>query len=316
MSDLFRLFEQADSRPGPWVLVSLVHTEGSTYRKVGAHLLVSPSQHFGMLSGGCLEADVAQRSRAFLESGEASAQWVIDTRPLLGCQGLLTLVAERLPARLLEEVIGLRQARRSAVLNIFGPGPDWRPACLGEAPLEGAYSQTVLPPLRLLVFGSSPGSLPLLDMARLLGWEAERMVLPGDPNVRHLQGEANLVDLRALAGRVDRWTACVVMNHHVGRDAEVLASLWDTPTPFLGLLGSRRRRDQILERLAFPPAGVGIDPESRILYAPVGVKLGAEGAPQIALEICAQVQCVFAEVDSRQARLHPAPARQAIAQAS
>ena len=80
------------------------------------------------------------------------------------------------------------------------------------------------------------------------------------------------------------------MNHHFGRDLELVQALWKSSSPFLGLLGSRKRKDQLLEKLVFNPQ---IDLESRHLFAPVGLDLGAEGPQQIALEICAQIQQVL-----------------------
>ncbi len=52
------------------VLVSVYETEGSTYSKTGAQMLINGAGDFqGMLSGGCLEGDLAERARAVLESG-------------------------------------------------------------------------------------------------------------------------------------------------------------------------------------------------------------------------------------------------------
>jgi xanthine/CO dehydrogenase XdhC/CoxF family maturation factor len=128
-------------------------------------------------------------------------------------------------------------------------------------------------------------------MGSILGWECQPIALASDP--RRRGDEVAVVDVCQLAEwRIDERTACVVMNHHVGRDLEVLSALWHTATPFLGLLGGRKRRDEILQRLAFGPEPVNLD--SRHLYAPVGLPLGAEGAAEIALEICGQVQSVFA----------------------
>ena len=52
------------------VLASVYETEGSTYSKTGAQMLINSEGDFqGMLSGGCLEGDLAERARAVLESG-------------------------------------------------------------------------------------------------------------------------------------------------------------------------------------------------------------------------------------------------------
>jgi xanthine/CO dehydrogenase XdhC/CoxF family maturation factor len=54
----------------PLVLASVCETHGSTYSKTGARMLVTGAGQFqGMLSGGCLEGDLAERAQAVLESG-------------------------------------------------------------------------------------------------------------------------------------------------------------------------------------------------------------------------------------------------------
>lgn len=51
------------------VLASVYETEGSTYSKSGARMLIAADATFqGMLSGGCLEGDLAERAVAVLET--------------------------------------------------------------------------------------------------------------------------------------------------------------------------------------------------------------------------------------------------------
>lgn len=297
MSDLYTLLPQIELESGPWVLVTLVETRGSTYRKPGAHLLFNGEGHVGMLSGGCLEAEVASRCQPVLQGSKQTMEMTIDTRRLLGCDGQVVLIAERLPQELPALVEKTRETRRSLTLYTHRPGPNWQPTSAVKGSGE-SYEHLLLPPTRLLVFGSGPGVPPLLKMGDALEWQTEQIVLSSDPAVaRHKQPSwrvlPNATALEQL--KVDRRTACVVMNHHVGRDAEVLSELWTTSTPYLGLLGSRKRRDEILERLAFR-SHQPVDLDSRHLYAPVGLDLGAEGAAQIALEICAQIQQVWSKV--------------------
>lgn len=55
----------------PMVLASVFETAGSTYSKAGAQMLMTADGRFqGMLSGGCLEGDLAERARLVAESGE------------------------------------------------------------------------------------------------------------------------------------------------------------------------------------------------------------------------------------------------------
>src|SRR5947209_3255881 len=77
------------------VLVTLVHTRGSTYRRPGARMLVLPGcRTVGTISGGCLESAVAKeawnrtRSEAracfSFESSPEDDTW----GPASGCHGI------------------------------------------------------------------------------------------------------------------------------------------------------------------------------------------------------------------------------------
>ena len=68
---LLQAFEVWTRDGGPLVLASVYQTEGSTYSKAGAQMLINADGDFqGMLSGGCLEGDLAERARKVIESGE------------------------------------------------------------------------------------------------------------------------------------------------------------------------------------------------------------------------------------------------------
>jgi xanthine dehydrogenase accessory factor len=101
IDDFFRAYA---SRGEPLVLATVVQTLGSTYRKAGAQMLIAPDGRVaGLLSGGCLEADLMERARGVLESGE-TATVHYDTRSSddviwgigLGCEGAMTILLSRL----------------------------------------------------------------------------------------------------------------------------------------------------------------------------------------------------------------------------
>ncbi len=78
-------------------LATLVRTHGSTYRKAGARLLVDASgETTGVLSGGCLEEEIAKHGQGVIETGEP-ALLHFDTRRLFGCDGKLEIFVERIP---------------------------------------------------------------------------------------------------------------------------------------------------------------------------------------------------------------------------
>ena len=251
-------------------------------------MLVTPEQTLGLMSGGCLEEEIARKCRPLLSGEERFLRLDIDTRQFLGCDGRLGLWCERLEKGFLESVARVREQRSASHCNTY-PDSD-RPSAISEEPDPAAFHEQLLPPRRVLVFGSAPDSQPLLSLCRSMDWEAEQIVLASDPNATanaaiEVLAKSSHVDKL----RVDGTTACVVMNHQFGRDLELLHALWPSATPFLGLLGSRKRRDELLEQLLL----MGVELESRQLFAPVGLSLGAEGPHQIALAICAQIMQVL-----------------------
>ncbi|MDX1515785.1 MAG: XdhC family protein [Woeseiaceae bacterium] len=67
---LLDFFATRRLRGQPLVLATVIATQGSTYSKAGERMLIDTDGIFrGMLSGGCLEGDLAIRARQVLESG-------------------------------------------------------------------------------------------------------------------------------------------------------------------------------------------------------------------------------------------------------
>ncbi len=95
-------------------LATIVRTEGSTYRKAGAQMLVGRTgPAIGLLSGGCLEDEIVRAARALLDSpaGEETRLLFFDLMPESeflvgygkGCSGQLTVLVERFVAHTREE---------------------------------------------------------------------------------------------------------------------------------------------------------------------------------------------------------------------
>jgi xanthine dehydrogenase accessory factor len=73
-TSLESLLEHAGRDAGPSVLATVVATAGSTYRKPGARMLIRQDGSLvGLLSGGCLEADLNIHAQEVFQSGIARA---------------------------------------------------------------------------------------------------------------------------------------------------------------------------------------------------------------------------------------------------
>lgn len=84
-------------------LATVVEVRGSTYRRPGARMLITPDNYIGSISGGCLEADVVERSQQVMASGESMLVQYDTTSPDdiiwglgIGCNGLVRVFIERL----------------------------------------------------------------------------------------------------------------------------------------------------------------------------------------------------------------------------
>jgi xanthine dehydrogenase accessory factor len=68
------LLEHAPADDRPRVLATVVSTSGSTYRKPGARMLImTDGNYLGLLSGGCLEADLNLHAQRVLANGKPRA---------------------------------------------------------------------------------------------------------------------------------------------------------------------------------------------------------------------------------------------------
>ena len=68
------LLERAPAAMDSRVLATVVATAGSTYRKSGARMLImADGSYLGLLSGGCMEADLAAHARQVIEAGTPRA---------------------------------------------------------------------------------------------------------------------------------------------------------------------------------------------------------------------------------------------------
>ncbi len=104
--NLLKSFDEWRKQQQALVLASVFETAGSTYSKTGARMLINSNGDFqGLLSGGCLEGDLAERARGVLTAG--TAQMVTYDLGLnheelwglgIGCDGLMRIFLQPLLA--------------------------------------------------------------------------------------------------------------------------------------------------------------------------------------------------------------------------
>ena len=289
MKDFRRILHAAvTERDHPWCLATLVKTEGSSYRQPGARLLVHSDSRvtFGFLSGGCLEEEIAEQGVAVIADGVPRLIF-FDMNRMFGCDGRLSIYLERIPASgaagnfltQVAERIARRALCRVAVPYVRGEPSRLLPDNDLVVERDGIFLQTVALPPRLLVFGDGPEAGPLVSFAGGLGWICHRYShqdeLPGD-------------------FVADGATAAVVMTHNFGRDLAAMDRLFPLNFPYIGLLGPRRRQQELLSRFSdFRGGGVPLE-WLETLHSPAGLDTGSESPEEIAFSIVAEVAAVLA----------------------
>jgi xanthine/CO dehydrogenase XdhC/CoxF family maturation factor len=283
--DIVRLYERR--RDEPLALATLVAARGSSYRRPGARMLICPDgTTAGSLSGGCLEEEVTRCALEVIRNG-TPALLSFDTRLRFGCNGSIDVFVERAREEFLAALAANFSERRicRAVTILQGEQSGTRIARHDAVVPADAFGQEIEPPIRLLIFGEGPDSLPLRAFAEILGWEVFEVEEPAE-----------------LASQVDSRTAAIVKSHNYGRDFAALCQLLKLDLPYVGLLGPRKRRDQLLN--AVLDEGIAIDTE---VFAPAGLDLGAETPEELALALVSEIQAVFAGARAESLRDRKAP---------
>ncbi len=140
----------------PVALATVVRTSGSTYRKPGARMLVRADESFtGMVSAGCLERDIVERSAHTLRTEKAQLI-TYDTQRLFGCNGRMEVFIECVQPECEENLLaavekGMRNRQTLVGTTIFRAN-DLPPALLGSRALmhdRGAQMATHALPERM-----------------------------------------------------------------------------------------------------------------------------------------------------------------------
>ena len=81
-------------------------------------------------------------------------------------------------------------------------------------------------------------------------------------------------------------TYCLIVTRGHGHDQEALFHLADRGARYVGLIGSKRKIKMIFENLA--AEGVSREALAKV-YAPLGIDIGSQTVPEIAVSICAEL---------------------------
>ena len=146
-------------------------------------------------------------------------------------------------------------------------------------------------PLALVIFGAGHDAIPLVNIAKQIGWHvtvadgrpayAKASRFPEADSVVHIHPGDPLAGL-AIGPR----TAVVLMTHNYPQDAKLLQRILPLSPRYLGILGPKARTTRLFKEL-----DAAMDEQA--LNAPVGLDIGADTPESIALAIAAEIQAVL-----------------------
>jgi xanthine dehydrogenase accessory factor len=166
----------------------------------------------------------------------------------------------------------------------------------GTLTIEGTrvFAEVFVPASILLVVGAGHVAMPLVTLARVLGFKT--VVIDGRPRFATRERFPDVDELKiGIPSELVQGvplvpsTALVLVAHDYKYDLPVLRHALATPVGYVGLLGSSRRGKAILDLLR--EDGVTEDALARV-HVPIGLDLGAQSAPEIALAVLAEVLAV------------------------
>lgn len=312
-----------------WVLGVVVAIKGSSYRKVGAMMLFGEmGQQWGLLSGGCLEADLLRHARMVMDSQAAKSVTYdmtdeddIGWQLGIGCGGMVKVMLMPINAsnnylRLPELASTLNKGQRAFYwLNIDNICENQLITCAdqvselnanaanwlllsGEAStpyvVEGDDNGLLLPlkpAPHMAIFGGGVDAIPLMTLAKNIGWRVtivDSRPAYGHPNHFH------------QADEIIKLTASELASHRILSSIDAAVIMHHNLNLDADVLTAVQRSSAQYIALLGPKhrrdkivSMMTIKALSKPLSSPAGFDLGGDIPEAIALSILAECHAVL-----------------------
>ncbi|MFC4101852.1 XdhC family protein [Paenibacillus xanthanilyticus] len=292
----------------PAVLATIASVKGHAYRKTGAAMLFRlQAGSVGSISPGCLEADLLARVPQVWQTGnmqrvdynmnpDEDAIW----GESVGCGGAISVMLEPVRGHLWDCLTeaGRRMERGETtrlIRELRGGLLHYRleSGLAAEAASEDPrFPQTLIVPRpSLLLFGAGEDAMPISRRAQEAGfrvvvadWREGLLTRERFPDAELIAGMPE--SIIAEAG-IQSGGYAVIGSHQAQRDRAMLAALTQLEMGYIGIIGSQRRIQMLVDGLE----------ASRLtpVHAPAGLQIGAEGPEEIAVSIVAELIAVRAQ---------------------
>jgi xanthine dehydrogenase accessory factor len=304
---------------GAVAMATVIDTWGSSPVPIGGQLAIAKDGRFaGSVSGGCVEGEVITEAEEVLASGrprileygvEDETAWRVG----LPCGGKIKLmVAPFTDSGARDRLERLRGARRQRIglvvdtdletgsvaiheragaidadiLDRFRSG---RSSVVEQGPAR-IFRHALMPPPRVIIIGATHIGQVLAELVRLTGYQAivvdPRTAFAAETRFPHIELATEWPQDALPRLGVDAFTAVVALAHVGHIDDEALKIALRSEAMYIGALGSKRNHAKRVERLT--EAGFTAAEIARI-KAPIGLDIGAETPPEIAMSVMAEV---------------------------
>ncbi|KGL61938.1 XdhC family protein [Polaribacter sp. Hel1_85] len=298
------------------VLATVVHLDGSSYRKPGVRMLISEDLNsVGAVSGGCVEKEIIHRSKSVFSDNKPKII-TYDGRYKLGCEGVLYILIE--PFLVSDEFINTfsKATKNRETIKIesnftkeneaFGDFGSiitfenkeqfkFSNSYKNEKDLA-IYSQILQPSFKLIIIGGEHDAVKLCKVASNLGWEIDVITSVKDskqisdfPGANSVIGNASeTIQFK----NIEENTAIVIMNHSYVQDLKYAVKLSEYKPKYIGILGAPNRRERLFNELFEFVPDIS-DDFLETIYTPAGLHIGAQTPEEIAISIVAEILSVI-----------------------
>jgi xanthine/CO dehydrogenase XdhC/CoxF family maturation factor len=225
---------------------------------------------------------------AILERGDAA----VLVTPLAGVSGRLIVGEAGVLAGGLSDAGVHRRAVASAQDRLRAPYPVSDAETIGHAEI---FHELALPAPELVIFGAGDDAAPVAALTVALGFavtvvDVREAFLSSDRFPEAARVTAHFSQFRERV-TLPAGAFVLIMNHQLERDRESLRFSLESNAAYIGVLGPRSRYEKLLSALA---AG-GYVPEATKtarVRSPVGLSLGAETPPEVAVSIVSEILAI------------------------
>jgi xanthine dehydrogenase accessory factor len=295
MAQFYEQLSEALAAGEPFALGIISDIKGSSPQKRGAKaLFFADGRIVGTLGGGCLEAEIQDRARRALRTGEPATFDLVldhdfgwDDGLICGgkVSGLILPQASaaadlwrEIASRVEPVVWGVQES--FAISKVGGsPAGNWR------------YRETTLPRCPLWIAGSGHVAQAVAPLAVQLDFAVtvfdDRAMLANHQHFpRQTQFRVGVWEKLLKESLPNRPSFGLIVTRGHQRDALVLRQWIHQPFQFLGMIGSRRKARLIFNQ--FRDDGVATEEQLARVACPVGVDIDSRSVPEIAVSIMAQ----------------------------